>query len=482
MSAIMRRECASAASAADEPAIGNSRFGTKVAADLRRLFGYRTMRLNSFIGLVVGIALALGFTFSLSGQEQIGVLRGPRGIPEEGNMDQDKSRTQYRCPPCGCASCGEISETKGACPDCSMGLVATGGKIDELREKAGVAWSSQDWPAATEALEALIAEDPTDGNAWYRLGYALHAAGRLDDALAAHVKATEFPEGRELGSYNAGCVYALKGDVDKAFEWLHRAVEAGFTQLAHVQQDSDLDSLRGDPRFPKLLEAMEAMRATLNQRNVAILVHEGVELLDFAGPGEVFSAARLPDGGGRAFNVFLVAETLEPITSQGFVTVTPEYTFDNCPKPDLLVLPGGATGRPLNSVKTMQWIEDTAPESEVVLSVCTGALLLAKAELLDGLQATTHHGSIAGLRRMAADAVVHEDARYVDNGRYVTSAGVSAGIDGALHVVKRLLGEKSAVDTAWYMEYDWTPEEDVKKGLVVPAPDRREPGIKRAAG
>jgi transcriptional regulator GlxA family with amidase domain len=203
------------------------------------------------------------------------------------------------------------------------------------------------------------------------------------------------------------------------------------------------------------------------QRNVAILVHEGVELLDFAGPGEVFSAARLPDEGGRAFNVYLVAESLEPIRSQGFVEITPNFTFETCPEPDLIVLPGGATGRPMNNPATMEWIEDSAPEAEVVLTVCTGALLLAKAGLLDGLAATTHHGSIAALRRMAPDTAVHEGLRYVDNGRIITTAGVSAGIDGALHLVSRLLGETAAVDAAWYMEYDWTPQEDAEEGVIV---------------
>ena len=191
------------------------------------------------------------------------------------------------------------------------------------------------------------------------------------------------------------------------------------------------------------------------KRNVAIFIHEGVELLDFAGPGEVFVAA----GRSGAFNVYTVAASPEQIVSQGFVTVKPQYTFANCPTPDIIILPGGNTSIPLSNVEVIEWVKKSSRNAEVVMSVCTGAFLLAKAGLLDGLEATTHWGSIESLKQNAPRATVRENRRFVDNGRIVTAAGVSAGIDASLHVVDRLLGRESASKTARYMEYKWEPEE-----------------------
>jgi transcriptional regulator GlxA family with amidase domain len=189
--------------------------------------------------------------------------------------------------------------------------------------------------------------------------------------------------------------------------------------------------------------------------NVAIFIHDGVELLDFAGPGEVFAAA----GGGTAFRVYTVATSRDPITSQGFLKVTPEFTLIDCPKPDVVVLPGGATGVPLRDPKVIDWVKVTAADADVVLSVCTGAFLLAKAGLLNGKEATTHWGSIDRLRAAAPKATIHADRRVVDNGKVVTAAGVSAGIDASLHVVGRLLGAPAAKETARYMEYRWEPDQ-----------------------
>ncbi|HEY7910291.1 MAG TPA: DJ-1/PfpI family protein [Blastocatellia bacterium] len=189
------------------------------------------------------------------------------------------------------------------------------------------------------------------------------------------------------------------------------------------------------------------------KRNVAIFIHEGVELLDFSGPGEVFAAANR----GRAFDVYTVAPTEDPIVSQGFVTIKPEYSINNCPPPDIIVLPGGKTDIPLGDPRVIEWIKESSSRAEISLSVCTGAFLLAKAGLLDGRQATTHWGSIEGLKTAAPGIIVRENERFVDSGNVITSAGVSAGIDGALHVVDRLLGREAAERTARYMEYNWQP-------------------------
>jgi len=203
------------------------------------------------------------------------------------------------------------------------------------------------------------------------------------------------------------------------------------------------------------------------QRNVAILIYPGVELLDFSGPGEAFSAAQ--GAGGRAFRVFTVAETRDPLVSQGFVRVTPEFTIDDCPKPDIVVLPGGAV--PDRDPELLDWVRECSRSAELVMSVCNGALLLGNTGLLDGLQATTHHSALQALALQTPKATVYSNRRFVDSGAVMTCAGVSAGIDGALHVIERMLGAQAARDTAYYMEYDWRPEEIAKKhaepGLAV---------------
>jgi transcriptional regulator GlxA family with amidase domain len=191
-----------------------------------------------------------------------------------------------------------------------------------------------------------------------------------------------------------------------------------------------------------------------SRRNVAIVIYNQMELLDFAGPAEVFAAAK----GGQAFKVYTVAENDRPIKSQGFVTITPQYTIDNCPRPDILVIPGGNSSSVSKSQKMLDWVKSVSHDAECVLSVCTGAFVLAKAGLLDGLEATTHHSAISNLRRNYSNVKVRTDVRVVDNGKILTAAGVSAGIDGALHLVSKLCGHKVAQKTAEYMEYLWHAE------------------------
>ena len=191
--------------------------------------------------------------------------------------------------------------------------------------------------------------------------------------------------------------------------------------------------------------------------NLAILIFEDVEVLDFCGPFEVFSVANAFTD-PPAFHVFTVAERPGPVLARGGLSVNPHHRLADCPRPDLLLAPGGqGTRREMHNPALIDWIKAHAPEAELVLSVCTGALLLAKAGLLDGLGAATHHGAIHLLRQTAPKTTVHADRRFVDNSRVVCSAGIAAGIDMSLHVVARLLGQEVAERTAHQMEYPWQP-------------------------
>ncbi|WP_227698980.1 DJ-1/PfpI family protein [Spirosoma radiotolerans] len=210
-------------------------------------------------------------------------------------------------------------------------------------------------------------------------------------------------------------------------------------------------------RSVALMNSAADRQPKAKKRNVAIFIHNGVEVLDFSGPSEVFAST-------EGFNVYTVSLTKEPIISQGFIRIIPNYSLADCPAPDIVVLPGGQTGPFIDNKPLINWIKSSAEHAEIMLSVCTGAGLLAKAGLLDGKQATTFHSYIEPLQKATPNAKILRNTRFVDNGQVITTAGVSAGIDGALHVVARLKGIDVARQTAFYMEYDkWKPSE----GLVV---------------
>ncbi|MFY0570668.1 DJ-1/PfpI family protein [Archangium lansingense] len=219
-------------------------------------------------------------------------------------------------------------------------------------------------------------------------------------------------------------------------------------------------------------------------RNVAIVLYESVEVLDFAGPAEVFQAASGFGASGqeKAFKVYTVGRTKAPLTSQQFLKVVPEFSIEDAPRPDIVVIPGGGTQVVLQDAEFMKWISKAAGESELALTVCTGAMTLGKAGLLDGLDATTYFRSIDSLQKMAPKARIHHGRRFIDSGRIVTTAGVSAGIDGSLHVVARLLGKRVADETAQYMEYKWTPEPYLltEYSLFNPSLDERGRAIQQA--
>ncbi|MFD0717357.1 DJ-1/PfpI family protein [Paenibacillus sp. GCM10027626] len=196
------------------------------------------------------------------------------------------------------------------------------------------------------------------------------------------------------------------------------------------------------------------MEQARQARNVAILIFEHVEPLDFVGPFEVFISG---SNDGKDFNVYTIAEHDSPVKAFGGLSINPTYTIATCPKPDILIVPGGWGSRKemLNETIT-KWIREVSDEIEIILSVCTGALILAKANLLDGLNVTTNRSAVNELRDIVpATTVILDEARYVDNGKIILSGGVSAGMDASLYVLEKLWGKDRAINAANIMEYDW---------------------------
>ena len=201
----------------------------------------------------------------------------------------------------------------------------------------------------------------------------------------------------------------------------------------------------------------EEREKTMNQKKykVAFYLQDGVEVLDFAGPMEVFSYAQ--------FEVFTVSKTKEPITSQRILKILPDYSINDAPQADIIAFFGGNAGNAYNDTQVIAWLKKQ-PVPDYYFSVCTGAFILGKADILNNLTVTTFHSSIENLKKAVPSAKVLSDVRFVDNGKVITTAGISAGIDGALHLVSKIRGEEAAKETARYMEYDkWVPNQ----GLIV---------------
>ena len=191
-----------------------------------------------------------------------------------------------------------------------------------------------------------------------------------------------------------------------------------------------------------------------NPRNVAILVFDDVEVLDFAGPYEVFNVAS-DTTKPPAFYVYNVGITHLPVVARGRFTVSPRYSIEDCPQPDILVIPGGYGTRPLlRHDLLIAWIKAQATRVEWLLSVCTGALLLAKAEALKNFPATTHHTAFDQLKELSPTTEVITGQRFVQaSTRIMTSGGISAGIDLSLHMVEKLVGAESLAAVVSEMEY-----------------------------
>ena len=195
-------------------------------------------------------------------------------------------------------------------------------------------------------------------------------------------------------------------------------------------------------------------------RTVGIYLFNEMEVLDFAGPFEVFSTAnrvklkKEPDA-VRPFDVITLTDRKRTITARGGLKVIPDFALDDHPAVDVLIIPGGVVTAELQQPQIIDWIRRSSEKTAITASVCTGAFLLAKAGLLHGKAATTHWEDIAKLRVMFPDVQVQTETRWVDTGHIVSSAGISAGIDMSLHLVARLEGDELAVNTARKMEYEW---------------------------
>lgn len=180
-------------------------------------------------------------------------------------------------------------------------------------------------------------------------------------------------------------------------------------------------------------------------KKVAVVLFPGVEIIDFSGPWEVFGAAGM--------EVFSVAASDTVLTAGMGLKLKPDYIFANAPVPDIILVPGG--GVDPSDTAVVHWIARTSPKTAHTMSVCTGAFLLAAGGLLDSLEATTNYPAIQTLRRMSPTTKVVDKVRFVDNGRIITSAGLSSGIDAAFHLVSLYMGKAQTLKLANDLEYDW---------------------------
>lgn len=194
--------------------------------------------------------------------------------------------------------------------------------------------------------------------------------------------------------------------------------------------------------------------------SVGIFVFDEVEVLDFAGPYEVFTTASRVYRRGDAsapipFKVFTIARNDQKVRTRPGLIMQADFTISDHPAIDLLIVPGGVVTAELATSTVSDWISHLSSRTKLIASVCTGAFLLAKAGLLDGKSATTHWEDIADMQTMFPSVTVVEESRWIDEGTIVTSAGISAGIDMSLHLVERLVSRELSLRTAHQMDYYW---------------------------
>ncbi|WP_394522693.1 DJ-1/PfpI family protein [Lacrimispora sp. JR3] len=194
----------------------------------------------------------------------------------------------------------------------------------------------------------------------------------------------------------------------------------------------------------------------MSRRKIGILLFNEVEVMDFAGPFEVFSITENTERKGKAFEVHTIARKKELISARNGLKIQPDYDFYDAPQFDILIIPGGAGAKEIeiHNQETIDWIRRSFTHVEIMASVCTGAFLLAEAGLLDERQVTTHWNDIDRLEEQYPKVKVIRDVKFVDSHPIITSGGISAGINMSFYIVKKLLGLKTAEITAKTMEYD----------------------------
>ena len=197
--------------------------------------------------------------------------------------------------------------------------------------------------------------------------------------------------------------------------------------------------------FPRIDHpANEKIRVAFAMANYATVI-------DFAGPWEVFQDVTIPGPGGTRspFELFTVGESREPVRATGGLNIIPDFTFQTAPSPNVIVVPALRGSEAL-----LNWLRKTHEKTDVTTSVCTGAFQLARAGLLNGKSATTHHDFLDQLENKFPEVDVKRGVRLVDNGDIVTAGGLTSGIDMALRIVARYFGAEIAESTAYYMEYE----------------------------
>lgn len=198
------------------------------------------------------------------------------------------------------------------------------------------------------------------------------------------------------------------------------------------------------------LSACGDLKPPKGKIRVAFALTEGATMIDFAGPWEVFQDVHVD--GDMPFRLYTVSTTRDPIRTSGGMTVVPDYTFDNAPEPDIVIV-GAQSGSP----QLIEWLRQMRSKADVIASVCTGAFQLARAGLLDGKQATTHHDFYDEFAQRFPKVKLVRGQRFIESDAVVlTAGGLTSGIDLALHIVQRYFGREVAARTAVYMEYQST--------------------------
>jgi len=271
-----------------------------------------------------------------------------------------------------------------------------------------------------------------------RFGLQLNGKCVMSDGMPGSQKLYAVVEGRIYLGGNEGCIEAFKQDPGAIVD-----VQTGRRVARRANPGPD------------------------NRPKVAILLFPGVQIIDYTGPYEVF--------GESDFNVYTVAQSPGVLTTVMGMQVVPRFTFADAPQPDVLVTPGGNVNP--DNAEVIRWIRDISKKATYVMSVCNGAFWLAKAGLLDGQSATTVSGAISTLKEMYPNTNVVSDRRYVDNGKVITTAGLSSGIDGALYLVSKMRGTGFAQAVALGMEYNWDPSGRYARAALADKPIRalREP-------